>query len=84
MRLIDADALIQQWNGCVYEGTVGSLLNTAPTIEPELILCKDCKHMIEHKLYGNLGESAYTCEGNMGGWVLPDSYCSMARRREDG
>ena len=49
----------------------------------KVIRCKDCKHMVEHKRYGYLGESAYTCEGNMGGWILPDSYCSRAERREE-
>lgn len=49
----------------------------------ELIRCKDCKHMVEHKGYGYLGESAYTCESNMGGWILPDSYCSRAERKEE-
>lgn len=52
--------------------------------QAEVIRCRDCKHMIEHENYGNLGESAYTCEGNMSGWVLQDSFCSMAKRREDG
>ena len=49
----------------------------------ELIRCNDCKHMVEHKGYGYLGESAYTCESNMDGWILPDSYCSMAERKEE-
>lgn len=48
-----------------------------------IVRCKDCKHRIEHKYYGNLGESAYTCEGNMGGWILPDDFCSKAERRTD-
>ena len=51
--------------------------------QPEIVRCKDCKHRIEHKYYGNLGESAYTCEGNMGGWILPDDFCSKAERRTD-
>lgn len=49
----------------------------------ELIRCKDCKHMVEHKDYGYLGESAYTCEGNMGGWIYPNSFCSRAERKEE-
>ena len=35
MRLIDADALAKEWKGSFYEGTVESLLDTAPTIEPQ-------------------------------------------------
>lgn len=51
--------------------------------QPEIVRCKDCKHRIEHKHYGDLGESAYTCEGNMVGWILPDDFCSHAERRTD-
>ena len=58
-------------------------LGTRQEVIGELIRCKDCKHRIEHKHYGDLGESAYTCEGNMGGWILPDDYCSRAERRTE-
>lgn len=50
--------------------------------QQEVIRCKDCKHMITHEGYGYLGEPAYTCEGNMEGWVLPDSFCSNAERKD--
>ena len=61
-----------------------SEIECAPTIDAvPVIRCKDCKHMVEHKGYGYLGESAYTCESNMDGWILPDSYCSMAERKEE-
>ncbi len=39
-RCIDADALAEEWRGSFYEGTVESLLNTAPTIEPR---CETCE-----------------------------------------
>lgn len=51
--------------------------------QAEIVRCKDCKHRIEHKHYGDLGESAYTCEGNMDGWILPDGFCSRGERRTD-
>ena len=54
-----------------------------PSAQPEIIRCKDCKHMITHEGYGYLGEPAYTCGGNMEGWVLPDSFCSHAERKEN-
>ena len=50
--------------------------------QPEVIRCNGCKHMITHEGYGYLGEPAYTCEGNMEGWVLPDSFCSNAERKD--
>lgn len=82
MKLIDADALAKE---LMHEG-LGYQYNRvmcAPTVDAvPVIRCKDCKHMVEHKGYGYLGESAYTCESNMDGWILPDSYCSMAERKE--
>ena len=55
-------------------------IKALPSAQP-IIRCKDCKHRIEHKQYGDLGESAYTCEGNMVGWILPDDFCSHAERK---
>ena len=63
--------------------SIEELIEKLPSAQPEIVQCKDCKHRIEHKYYGNLGESAYTCEGNMGGWILPDDFCSLAERRTD-
>ena len=35
MRLIDADALIELWKGCAFEGDITPIIENAPTIEPE-------------------------------------------------
>ena len=78
--LIDKQAAIDAIQGC--RGCVKAL-EGLPSVQPEIIRCKDCKHIVEHKGYGNLGESAFTCEGNMDGWVLPDDFCSHAERRTD-
>ena len=90
MRLIDADALIEfiveeaQDLRTLSTKTVGQAISKTPTVDAvPVVRCKDCKHMVEHKGYGYLGESAYTCEGNMGGWILPDSYCSRAERKDN-
>ena len=69
---------------CSFEEEYGFLVSASMKYGEELIRCKDCKHMVEHKGYGYLGESAYTCESNMDGWILPDSYCSMAERKDNG
>ncbi len=59
------------------------ILENLPFVQPQpIVRCKDCKHMITHEGYGYLGEPAYTCEGNMEGWVLPDSFCSHAERKD--
>ena len=68
--------LTKEYEQTVIE-TVNVILNTARC---EIVRCKDCKHRIEHKHYGDFGESAYTCEGNIVGWILPDDYCSRAER----
>lgn len=80
MRLIDADAFFNEFPELRdYEYASQEYeIDAIP-----MVRCKDCKHMVEHKGYGYLGESAYTCESNMGGWVLLDSYCSRAERKEE-
>ena len=49
MRAIDADAVPQEfweyefdgkWRGC----TIKDLLDSQPTIQPEIVRCKDCGH----------------------------------------
>lgn len=47
-----------------------------------VVRCRDCKHFEEHKGYGNLGESAYTCQHNMDGWIYPTDYCSNGVRKD--
>ena len=80
---IRKDTVIVRNDGGYFGTVLSEVTGELPSAQPELIRCKDCKHMIEHKSYGDMGESAYTCEGNMDGWVLPDSYCSYAERRAD-
>ena len=70
-----------EWTGLAK--TIENKISALTSAQPEIVRCKNCKHRIEHKYYGNLGESAYTCEGNMGGWILPDDFCSKAERRTD-
>lgn len=52
MRLINADALIEKCGNWYVEegtesgfiGTLKNLLAIQPTVQPEIIRCKDCKH----------------------------------------
>lgn len=74
------DAVIKRDANCGIDSA--EVLKDLPPAQPEIIRCKDCKHMITHEGYGYLGEHAYTCEGNMEGWVLPDSFCSHAERKD--
>ena len=45
-----------------------------PSAQPEIIRCKDCKHVQEDKLYGQCW-----CNGSE---VKTDDFCSRAERRE--
>ena len=83
MRLIDADALIA-WtdNYCVDEKfTVAHFANMVrdmPTVQPEIIRCKDCKYMID------IGDDLM-CD-NAKGWVVAttsDFGCVLAERRTE-
>ena len=75
MRMIDADALLAEYDR-VHEGPLGKariLIEKAPTIEQEIIVCADCKHWICHDRrcgYWNHG-------------VKPLDWCSHAERRID-
>ena len=76
MRPIDEDALLAEYDR-VHEGPPGKariLIEKAPTIEQEIIVCADCKHWICHDRrcgYWNHG-------------VKPLDWCSYAERRTDG
>jgi len=76
MRLIDGDALLAEYDR-VHEGPPGKariLIEKAPTIEQEIIVCADCKHWI--------------CRDRRCGYwnhgVKPLDWCSYAERRTDG
>lgn len=78
MRLIDADALKEKaWDadtrcGYVQVVDVGDIDN-APTIEPEIVRCKDCKYWIAHDkrcVYLNHG-------------FAPNMWCCHGERKTD-
>lgn len=50
-------------------------LETLPSAQPEIILCKDCKRMQEDKIFHQ-----YWCNGNE---VKPDHFCGYAERGTD-
>lgn len=51
------------------------ILEDLPSAQPEIIHCKDCKHVIEDALCGG-----YWCRGKA---VTSYHYCGFAERRED-
>ena len=85
MRLIDADELIGNITKAadevldIYDNI--EIIDNMPTIDAvPVIRCKNCKFIQEHKHYGDLGESAYTCDLKGGRYVYPDGYCDEGIR----
>ena len=60
-----------------YFGTIPSEVITGelPSAQPEIIRCKDCKHVQEDKIFHQ-----YWCNGEE---VKPDHFCGYAERRTD-
>ena len=97
MRAIDADALqlaiVEEGQankrkkyiiGDIWELTgaeIREVINSQPTIQPEIIRCKDCKH------YGRVDKRrfyrGYDCLDGRIASIVPDKdFCSRAERRE--
>lgn len=71
MRLIDADALQREYMQ-FHDGKRSVLVDVAPTIEPEIIRCKDCKAFYDGKW----------CVRYLKAFNAED-FCSYAERREE-
>ena len=66
----DLDAMVMA--GTAYIGDCIGELQDLPSVQPEIIRCKDCKHW----------DGADTCDV-IDAPVWDDDFCSMAERRED-
>lgn len=100
-RAIDADALIDKYGDWYteegteegYIGTIKGIVDSMPTIEPEIIRCKDCKYYIPYEwMFDGLTRSSnrndYSpdeigCSVNDHNYP-PDGFCSFGERRGDG
>ena len=80
-RPIDADALIENKfkNDISYKAFV-NLIKRQPTVEPEIIHCRDCKHWREHKYAKETKRYIPFCGFNAI-YTEADDYCSKAERR---
>lgn len=56
------------------------MIDDAPTVQPEIIRCKDCKYC-EH-WYADKGRCFLWHEGGID--VFEEGFCNYAERREDG
>lgn len=84
MRAIDADALVEAVKDYPYgyRGLIVCTIAEQPTIEPELIRCKDCKHSDTFSSNSD-ADMPMKCLGIRYGGVYPDWYCEHSERRED-
>ena len=59
-------------------------LNKLPSVQPEIIRCKDCKYcdnyIAEITSDGNMERMEYRCK-DFHASVMPDEYCSRGERR---
>lgn len=86
MRLIDADALIEKCGGWYVEegtesgfiGTLKNLLAIQPTVQPEIIHCKDCKHHFTHRCMDSIPTEI--CDLNQTFYDAEVDFCSLAER----
>jgi len=96
MRLIDAEPLKELFpdNGegsWTYNATAKAYIDAQPTIEPDIIHCKDCAYCdsdVVDAPYG-MTKKIFWCDRLYAGAnenlvVDPDDFCSWAERREDG
>lgn len=84
MRLIDADELIEKYGGWYTEegtedgfiGVIEALVNAMPSVQPEIIRCKECKYRD--------ADDFCTGRGYPNALVPDDGFCDKGERREDG
>ena len=96
MRLIDADALqlaiVEEGQankrkkyiiGDIWELTgaeIREVINSQPTIQPDIVRCKDCKHHWTHKCMDSM--PIERCDLEQTFYDAEHDFCSLAVRRE--
>lgn len=88
MRLIDADALIDDIDGdltdSIAEGKAIEKIMNAPSIDAVLVVrCKDCKYKCETE-DGEWNPEDVVCSYWDTDGLEENDYCSYAERKEDG
>ena len=74
-RLIDADALVNEWKNGFYKRLVETLMDDAPTIDAvPVVRCKDCRHLVFSDFYRKCGIGYFSI-------VNPWDYCSHGERK---
>jgi hypothetical protein len=86
MRLIDAEPLKELFpdNGegsWTYNATAKAYIDAQPTIEPDIIRCKDCKHWNPQLKTAN-GNGLGSCDFHNVALVTSEGFCYWAERGE--
>ena len=94
MRLIDADALIEEMQGSKYKVNNGAYARGANAVidyycreipfraiidAVPVVRCKDCKYVKAHKAYDGRLVCGATTNPN---WVSADHFCSYGERKD--
>lgn len=87
MRLIDADELKTAFPVCdnskpVLIASVRATINHMPTIDPEIVRCKDCKYWMPHSQLG-FDEDNGTYHDYCAKLVPEDEYYAFYRNADD-
>ena len=86
MRLIDADrlkvVLEKNFGHTGGASVLEQLIDEQPTVEPEIIHCRNCKHWREHKYAKETKRYIPFCGFNAI-YTKADDFCSKAERRTD-
>ena len=64
------------------ELSIVGMLNSLPSVQPERIYCKDCKHHWTHRCMDSMPMEI--CDLQQTFYDANIDYCSLAERREDG
>lgn len=83
-RLIDADLLEPDadYDGGEYWAVSMTQIQNAPTIEPEIIRCKDCKWW-DDSPSSTIAPTFHKCRGFENHHTIATEFCSRAERREE-
>ena len=78
MRLIDADALMDEANSDGAYGYVDAKqISDAPTVDAvPVVRCKDCKYHEDEEI------GMVYCPNALGGWVAENWFCAEGERKE--
>jgi len=85
MRLIDAESLKELFpdNGegsWTYNATAKAYIDAQPTVQPDTIRCKDCKHW-KYQFKTANGDGLGSCDFHNVALVTSEGFCYWAEKR---